>query len=37
MPTLRFIDPETVHGLSIQMVKYGLVPRIKLIDDPILV
>lgn len=37
MPTLRFIDPETVHRLSIQMAKYGLVPRIKLFDDPILV
>jgi hypothetical protein len=37
MPTLRYIDPETVHYLSIQMAKYGLVPRIKSIDDPILV
>jgi hypothetical protein len=37
MPTLRFIDPERVHYLSIQMAKYGLVPRMKSIDDPILV
>jgi hypothetical protein len=37
MPTLRFIDPENVHRLSIQMAKYGLVPRTKIIDDPILV
>ena len=37
MPTLRYIDPETIHHLSIQMVKYGIVPRMKSIDDPILV
>ena len=37
MPTLRRIDPETVHRYSIQMAKYGLVPRMKTIDDPILV
>jgi hypothetical protein len=37
MPTLRYIDPERVHYLSIQMAKYGLVPRMKSIDDPILV
>ncbi|CAF0766163.1 unnamed protein product [Adineta steineri] len=36
MPTLRFIDPETVHRLSIQMAKHGFVPRMKSIDDPIL-
>ncbi|UJR33104.1 hypothetical protein I4U23_020561 [Adineta vaga] len=36
MPTLRWIDPETVHRLSIQMAKYGLVPRMKSVDDPIL-
>jgi hypothetical protein len=37
MPSLRFIDPETVHRLSIQLAKYGLVPRMKAVDDPILV
>jgi hypothetical protein len=37
MPTLRYIDAETVHRLSIQMAKYGLVPRMKSIDNPILV
>ncbi|CAF0938216.1 unnamed protein product [Adineta ricciae] len=36
MPTLRWIDPETVHRFSIQMAKFGLVPRMKTIDDPIL-
>jgi len=37
MPTLRYIDPETIHRLSVQMAKYGLVPRMKPVDDPILV
>ena len=37
MPTLRYIDPEVVHRLSIRMIKYGFVPRMKSIDDPILV
>ena len=37
MPALRYIDPETVHRWSIQMAKYGIVPRMKSTDDPILV
>lgn len=37
MPTLRYVDPETVHRWSIQMAKYGVVPRMKSVDDPILV
>lgn len=37
MPTLRYVDPETVHRWSIQMAKYGIVPRMKPTDDPILV
>jgi hypothetical protein len=37
MPTLRMVDAETVHRWSIQLAKYGLVPRMKSIDDPILV
>lgn len=37
MPTLRYLDPERVHHLSIQAAKYGLVPRMKLIEDPVLV
>ena len=37
MPTLRFVDPETVHRLSIQMAKIGFVPRSKLVEDPVLV
>ncbi|CAM4749179.1 unnamed protein product [Rotaria magnacalcarata] len=36
MPTLRYIDAEKVHNLSIQMAKYGFVPRMKSIDEPIL-
>lgn len=37
MPGLRLIDPETVHRWSIQLAKSGLVPRMKSVDDPILV
>lgn len=37
MPALRYIDPERVHRLSIQAAKYGLAPRMKSIDDPVLV
>jgi hypothetical protein len=37
MPTLRYIDPETVHRWSIFMAKHGLVPRIKSVDDSTLV
>ncbi|CAF0745266.1 unnamed protein product [Rotaria sp. Silwood1] len=36
MPTLRYIDPEKIHHLSIQMAKHGLVPQMKSVDDPIL-
>ncbi|CAF2586832.1 unnamed protein product [Rotaria sp. Silwood2] len=36
MPTLRYIDPEKIHDLSIQMAKHGLVPQMKSVDDPIL-
>lgn len=37
MPTLRYVDPETVHRWSVQLAKYGIVPRMKQVDDPILV
>lgn len=37
MPTLRYIDAEKVHQYSIQLAKNGIVPRMKLVDDPILV
>lgn len=37
MPTLRYFDPEAVHRYSIQLAKHGLVPQMKLFNDPILV
>ena len=37
MPTLRYVDAETIHRWSIQMAKYGLVPRMKAVDEPLLV
>ena len=35
-PLLRGFDPERAHGLAIQALKRGLVPRASLADDPIL-
>lgn len=35
-PALYAIDPETAHGLAIRALKSGLVPRPRLVEDPIL-
>lgn len=35
-PVLRTLDPETAHRLAIRALRAGLVPRVRLADDPIL-
>ncbi len=35
-PLLRGFDPERAHGLAIQALKRGLVPRLRLPEDSIL-
>lgn len=34
MPTLKFLDPETAHGLSIKAAKMGIIPRRNYQDTP---